>query len=117
MNRIQELYLQLFAYAHDQLLADLLIVNDDLWRAAFPTWELDQLLPLRNLSAREAPTLPTLYLTPVAGKEDDLYRLALVMAADEITWLDASTCRQRQVSFPPELNLDPNRTVLRLWWD
>lgn len=114
MNKIQEIQLDLIKLASfnsfngDRVASDLL-ANTDCWRGVIMT-RLDSLIQLRDV-AEGYWNVDTMFIVPVAGKENKLERLALTWEADEVSFLTKEETATLLGCYPASVKL------LRIWWD
>lgn len=73
------------------------------------------LIKLRDIH-EDAWNVDTLFITPVAGKEDALERLAKTWQADEVDWIGGEEADKMLGHYSPETRNNPKQ-ILRIWWD
>jgi hypothetical protein len=105
--------------------------NTGLWRSAFFTREASSrsgeqslasvinLVVLRDLAGNVV-NLDTLFLLAEPGRQDELEALASGWNADEIDWVDqqeAFRAMGEAAVRNRDYTADPERVLLRVWWD
>lgn len=85
----------------------------DLWKGAVMT-RLESLICLRDIEHHW--NVDTLFLTPHAGREDELLRLAQKWRADEVDWIGGEEACSLLGSYGPDTRNNP-RQILRVFWD
>lgn len=119
INPIQEIMLRLLEEAsfnglNGVRVATDLRANKDLWQAAL----IDRSGPMALIKLRDLPAghwnVDTLFILPVAGKEDELEKLAARWDADEIRWTEGE-CACTALGTWARGNR--GKTILSVWWD
>jgi hypothetical protein len=91
-----------------------LLAHRDLWKSALID-RLNSLTKLRDLHL-DIWNADTLFILPVEGKEDELFKLAKKWNADEVNWIG----REEACDLLQHWNDDStsnSKVILRLWWD
>ena len=91
-----------------------LLAHRDLWKSALID-RLNSLTKLRDLHL-DIWNADTLFILPVEGKEDELFKLAKKWHADEINWIG----REEACDLLQYWNDDStsnSKVILRVWWD
>jgi hypothetical protein len=131
MNKPQKLQFELMKLAtfnefDGEKVVKSLEENPDLWKGALMTRgsysrpnsegysDVTDLISLRDLP--DYWNVDTLFITPKAGKEDELKKLAKKWGADEVDWIGGERAANAIGSWSPETRANPKQ-ILRIWWD
>jgi hypothetical protein len=119
MNEIQELQFSImekssFNGFDGEAVVKKLKKHQDLWRGVVFI-RLGSLICLRDIEDDQWNN-DTLYITPVKGKEDELFKLCKKLGADEVDWIGTGAACELLGSYSQESRSNPKQ-IVRVWFD